>query len=176
LTTDEQLLAAISRGDNGAFEQLYERHHRVIRSRISTRLWLLGFVSATTDPDDLLQETFEGVRRSAARFGGRGEVGAWIWGIAKHKIADRLRRPRRSVVMPAEELQEIAELESMVDVVERQYALEKIEQLPQNHRDALLLRVTGFSFKEIASILQTNPNTAKTWVRRAREALGSLLA
>jgi RNA polymerase sigma-70 factor (ECF subfamily) len=41
--------------------------------------------------DRVAQETFLVVWRDAGRFRGRGEVGAWIWGIAIRRLLDTQR-------------------------------------------------------------------------------------
>jgi DNA-directed RNA polymerase specialized sigma24 family protein len=84
--TDEELLAAV-RHEPEAFGVFYRRHVD----------GLLGyFVRRTRDAElaaDLTAETFaaalDGLRRFDAR---RGPAVAWLYGIARHRLATALRR------------------------------------------------------------------------------------
>jgi RNA polymerase sigma-70 factor (ECF subfamily) len=60
--------------------------------------WLTGRLqSRCGDPelaDTAIQDTFVTVWRSAARYRGDGDVGAWLWGIAIRRLIDLLRKSR----------------------------------------------------------------------------------
>jgi len=77
---DDVLLAAIVGGDELALREIYERHARWIATRL--RRTLPAFAV-----EDVLQETFLAVWRGASRYGGTGEVGGWLWGIAWRQAA-----------------------------------------------------------------------------------------
>jgi DNA-directed RNA polymerase specialized sigma24 family protein len=83
--TDAELLAAVAERDPEAFGTLYDQHAP----------WLLVRLRQRTTNQDLAdqvaQETFLVVWRDAGRFRGRGEVGAWIWGIAIRRLLDTQR-------------------------------------------------------------------------------------
>lgn len=83
---DEALLAAIAEGDRGALRILYDRHSPWLLLRLSRRCSDPGLV------DEVLQDTFVAVWRKPRAFSGRGEVGAWLWGIAIRRLVDGLRR------------------------------------------------------------------------------------
>jgi len=74
---DEKLLAAAAAGDNGALEELFQRHGDTVY-RILSRLRTID----RRDLDDVVQTTFIEVRRSAGSFDGRASVGTWVIGIA----------------------------------------------------------------------------------------------
>ena len=78
--SDDDLILAIASGDELALRVLYERHVRWIAVRLRRSLP----VSAV---EDTLQETFLAAWRGAARFQHTGEVGAWLWGIARRQAA-----------------------------------------------------------------------------------------
>jgi RNA polymerase sigma-70 factor (ECF subfamily) len=84
--TDAGLLAATAEGDRTALEALYVRHAPWLLIRLSRRCADRSLV------DEVVQDTFVEVWRGAGRWSGRGEVGAWIWGIGVHRLLDRLRR------------------------------------------------------------------------------------
>ena len=70
---------------------LYERHsdalYRFLRARLGD-----PFEAA-----DVMQETFLEIWRAAGRFEGRSAARTWIFGIARNKAVDRMRRGAREV-------------------------------------------------------------------------------
>src|SRR5262249_54758794 len=102
---DVELLAAIAGRDAVALRALFERHAPWLTTRLTRRCGDRDLV------DDVLQDTFVEVWRRPNRFEGRGEVAAWLWGIAIRRLIDGLRRrkapffdhSRRAVEPSAEE-------------------------------------------------------------------------
>ena len=93
---DDQLIAALADGDETALKMLYDRHAPWLTLRLSRRCG---------DPDvvdQAVQDAFVAIWRRPGRYEGRGEVAAWIWGIAIRRLIDLLRRrPRGEYVLPA---------------------------------------------------------------------------
>src|SRR4051794_7134454 len=83
---DAQLLAAITDGDRAAFAELYRRHLPWLLVRLGRRC------SSPELVDEVVQDTFVAVWRSAGRWDRRGAVAAWIWGIGIRRLVDALRR------------------------------------------------------------------------------------
>ncbi len=86
---DEALVAACAVGDPGALGALFDRHHEAL-CRFLARL--------SRDPseiDDLVQQTFVEVWRSAARFRGGAQVRTWMFGIAANLVRHRARSEGR---------------------------------------------------------------------------------
>lgn len=77
---DDALLSLIAAGDELALREMYERHARWVATRLRRTL-------PTYAVEDVLQETFLAVWRGAGRYGGTGEVGGWMWGIARRQAA-----------------------------------------------------------------------------------------
>ncbi|MGH8899156.1 MAG: RNA polymerase sigma factor [Egibacteraceae bacterium] len=89
--SDADLLRAIAGGDREAFKVLYDRHAPWLTARLGGRC---------ADPDlvdEVVQDTFVEVWRSADRWRGKGEVGAWIWGSGRRRLVDAFRRRRRTI-------------------------------------------------------------------------------
>ena len=98
---DEALIAAAAAGDNGALEELFQRHGDTVY-RILSRLRTID----RRDLDDVVQTTFIEVRRAAASFNGRAAVGTWVIGVAMN-VARRHTRGevrRRAVVSAIAEM------------------------------------------------------------------------
>src|SRR5262245_24142723 len=82
---DEELVAAVAGGDDGALRELFGRHAPWLAARLRS-------VLPVADVEDVVQETFIGVWRGAAAYRPDGPVGGWIWGIARRQAALLLRR------------------------------------------------------------------------------------
>jgi len=73
---DQALIARIARGDRAALDVLYRVHAGWLTARLQRRC------SEPELVDSALQDTFVAVRKSAKKYKRKGEVGAWLWGIA----------------------------------------------------------------------------------------------
>jgi len=99
--SDEAVLAACAAGDAAALGALFDRHHAAVY-RFVTRLTAVD----PDDVDDLVQNTFLAVMKSARRFGGRSAVRTWIFGVAVNTVRrhsrGRGRRRRLALAVSAE--------------------------------------------------------------------------
>jgi RNA polymerase sigma-70 factor, ECF subfamily len=86
---DDELVRAVAAGDRAALGLLYRRHGP----------WLAGRLAVRTSSRDLaeeaLQDTFLAAWRGARGYHGSGEVPAWLWGIARRRLASLARRQPR---------------------------------------------------------------------------------
>lgn len=82
---DDELIAAVARGDDAALRKLFARHAPWLAARLRS-------VLPATDVEDVLQETFLAVWRGAPGYRPEGLAGGWIWGIARRQAALFLRR------------------------------------------------------------------------------------
>lgn len=172
MTTDGELLAAVAAGSRTALEELYRRHAPWLVLRLSRRCADPGLV------DETVQDTFVAVWRSAGRYSGQGEVGAWVWGIAIRRLVDALRRKPFATVPLAEprETERSAEDRVLEGV---QYgdlggALHRLSPELRAVVEATVL--DGLSTKEAATLLGIPAGTVKTRMMRARAVLREELA
>jgi RNA polymerase sigma-70 factor (ECF subfamily) len=84
--SDEALLAACGVGDTAALGALFDRHHEAVYRLISRLLR-----SERAEIDDLVQQTFLEAWRSAKKFGGRGAVRSYLFGIAANAVRHHIR-------------------------------------------------------------------------------------
>jgi DNA-directed RNA polymerase specialized sigma24 family protein len=86
--TDQALVDLALQGDDQAFTELYNRHHRKIRGFFHCHGW------SDEDSEDLTQETFIKAFRGLRTYDGRPLTG-WLYGIAKHEAATRFKKQAR---------------------------------------------------------------------------------
>ena len=168
---DSQLLAATADGDREAFAELYRRHLPWLLVRLGRRCASPELV------DEVVQDTFVAVWRSAGRWDRRGEVAAWIWGIGIRRLVDALRRSRP----PADELIEFGTETSAEEhvLLAVQYgdvgaALARLS--PELRAVVQATVLDGLTTREAAQFLGIPPGTVKTRMMRARALLRERLA
>jgi RNA polymerase sigma-70 factor, ECF subfamily len=170
---DAALLAAVADGDRAALAVLYRRHAPWLLARLSRRCADPGVV------DEVLQDTFVGVWRGAGRFDGRGEVGAWVWGIAARRLVDAVRRaPRPTAELPADEADVVVSAEEQVLLgIEHGELGPALDRLSPELRAVVQATVLdGLTTREAGRLLGIPSGTVKTRMMRARAQLREDLA
>lgn len=184
--SDEALMLSFARGDAAAFEALYRRHEsRVFR-------YLRRNVRDPEAANDLMQDVWFAVARSAARYQPTARFTTWLYTLAHHRMVDsfRTRREHQSLDAKtegddgdggslAESLAADARSEPAAEAEARDdgaRVLRAVEQLPAEQRAAFLLKADAeLSVEEIAAITGTSFETAKSRLRYARSKLRELL-
>jgi RNA polymerase sigma-70 factor (ECF subfamily) len=161
-------VSAAQRGDRGAFAHLVEAYWpRLYR-------WLYQLTHDRHTAEDLSQEAFLKALAHLGRFQAGTNFRAWLFRIAHNTFANQRRNSARQKGTLPDDLpeqapgpEEAALSRESLDRVAR-----AVNQLPEDFRAALLLRVDeDYSFREIASILNTTEETARWRVFKARQKL-----
>lgn len=178
---DADLMGAHLAGDPHAFARLYDRYDRACFRFI---LRTLGRAHADA-AEDLHQETWVSVSRSAASFDARrATFAAWLFTIARRKVWDHFRRRKLAVLASASEefalaipdpgptpLQQVEARE----LAERLVA--EVEALPLAQRETFIMFAhAGLSLQEVADATGVPVETTKSRLRYARTALRQALA
>lgn len=168
--SDEELLASIGEGDRGALRELYDRHAPWLALRISRRCADRGIV------EEVVQDTFVAVWRSASRYRGQGEVAAWIWGIGIRRLIDRLRPRRATRLVPARRDSEPSAEEEALLGIEYGDLAGALNRLSPELRAVLQATVLdGLTAREAGRRLGIPAGTVKTRLMRARQQLREAL-
>jgi len=113
------------------------------------------------DALDVVQDTYVRLWRNIEKID-EEKASSWLFRVCHNLMMDRFRRQRKSV-----DIEELEEILPSPQGVQGFTIEDLVEKLPPKYREALLLRFNySYSYKEIAEIMDTNENTAKTWVRR----------
>ena len=180
---DHILIERIVQQDAGALEALYDRYAQPIYNLI------VRMVRDKATADDLLQETFWQVWRSAGKFSGRGSAAAWLHRIARNKSIDHLRRRqvRPQPLLTASEAEEAALWAQLPheDVGVEKLAASRwesadlrraMQEIPPEQRQCLLLAYfEGLSQRQISEVTNTPLGTVKTRLRMGVEKLERIL-
>jgi RNA polymerase sigma-70 factor (ECF subfamily) len=165
---DDQLLSAVATRDHGALRELFDRHSPWLAARLRASL-------PAEAVEDVLQETFIAIWRGADRYQGRGEVGAWIWGIARKQAALWLRKRGRpqALLDPGETEDPAATATRTVDL---ERALAAVGPEGSEQRELVrLVFVEDRSIADVAAQLGIPTGTVKSRVFKVRQLLQAAL-
>jgi RNA polymerase sigma-70 factor, ECF subfamily len=180
LTTTELvwLLAAVAKGDQAAFERLYQ----------ATRAKLYGVVLRILRradlADEVIQEAYLKVWNSAGQFDpAMASPITWMMAIARNRAIDLVRKKSEVSIEEEPEAMEVAG--DSPDPLAKREMTEELRRLlacmggldEERRRLVLLAYYSGWSREQLAAKFDKPVNTIKTWLRRAlldiRECLGS---
>jgi RNA polymerase sigma-70 factor, ECF subfamily len=118
------------------------------------------------DAEDVAAEVFGAVYATLHRCPAPDWERAWLFGIARHKVADALKKRRRRAEVPLETITEqAAPLEKDTEM------LAFLEALHPEWREALLLKyVEGLSLAEVGRVLGKSEKAVSSLLQRARAA------
>lgn len=179
--TPEHLLSSTAQGDINGFKQFYE----LFKAQVYNVC--LSHLQNTEDAEEVTQDVFLEIHRSAASFSQKSKVSTWVYRIAINKSIDKLRHSTRQ--------KRSGEVSSIDDGVGYYSAVDfhhpgilsenrekaailfkAIRQLPDNQQSAFILKfVEGLSQKEIAGILDMGEKAVESLLQRAKSKLRDIL-
>src|SRR4051794_388253 len=145
--SDERLVEQVRRGNDAAFEVLYERHHRGILS------FCRHMLSSPDEAEDAVQHTFiqayDAIHRDAREL----RLKAWLYTIARNRCLSIL-RGRREQAAELDDIPTAGLADAVNERSELRQLLADIRDLPDDQRGALVLAELGdLSHAEIATVV-----------------------
>ena len=174
---DIRLMELAGAGEEKAFEQLVERHQRLVVGTVGRML------GSGSDAEDIGQQVFVRVWKNAKRYEPRAKFTTWLLKITRNLVFNELRRRSRHPQVPlqAEADEEERPLKDEHAVApdasllehELQEAVDAaIANLPETQRIAVILRrYEELSYEEIAEALDQSVSAVKSLLFRARTEL-----
>lgn len=178
--TDEWLVAACrDSNDDDAFAELVRRYRGpVFRLAVS----ILG-QPFEADAEDVAQDVMVRVYQSLRSFRGEAKFSSWIYRVTfNHALNVKARMRFRAPHVSDESLNTVASHErdadhQLQDQRRKRAVLDCVSELPDVYQSALRLHYwMGASMSEIAEMLDSNENTVKSYLHRARQLLQARLA
>ena len=177
---DEVIIQRIKAGEINAYGAIMRRYNpRIFRVARS-------FVTDDAAAMDIVQEAHIKAFFRLSEFQGKSSFLAWLSGTTRHEALMFLRKYKREVSMPSDDIEFIKsgnqEDESIADTSRPERCLENrqlqrlieqnIDTLPEKFRTVFILRaIEQFSVKETAEILHIREETVKTRYFRAKRLL-----
>ncbi len=150
--------------------KLRERRRRLRRIALS-------WCQDATLADDLVQETLSKAFRNLGQLRSSGAMDAWLFDILRNCWRDHLRRHRHTIDIDDPEVLEELSVDGGLERAERIERVRRaIAALPVSQRETLsLVDIEGFSYDEVAEILDIPRGTVTSRITRARETLRQAL-
>jgi RNA polymerase sigma-70 factor, ECF subfamily len=179
--SDAALMLRVKQGDSGAFAELVDRY----KQPVLNLAWRM--LRDATEAEDLAQNVFIQVHKSAHRYEASSKFSTWLFTIARNLCLNEIRRRSRHSAesidalhpdgdgRPAQQFEDKTTF-SPPDSLLHGELVKKIEEavaeLPENQRTAILLcRQDELSYEEIAKILGCSLSATKSLIHRGRETL-----
>ncbi|HEU5124628.1 MAG TPA: sigma-70 family RNA polymerase sigma factor [Verrucomicrobiae bacterium] len=181
LDPDAALMLRVKQGDAAAFTELVEKYKQPVINLIYRTL------RDATEAEDLAQNVFVQVYKSADRYRVAAKFSTWLFTIARNLCLNEIRRRSRhpadslDAVHPEHEDQPLQQFEdrknfappdSLLQGELEQKIDEVLAELPENQRTALLLcRQEELSYEEMSEVLGCSLSATKSLIHRGRETL-----
>ena len=178
---DAALMLRVKKGDTAAFTTLVEKYKQPVMNLAYRSLRDL------TEAEDLAQNVFVQVFKSAARYEITAKFSTWLFTIARNlclnEIRRRSRHPAESLDAPhpdqeeqpkhqIEDAKNVSPPDTLLQGELARKVEEAIQDLPENQRTALLLcRQEELSYDGIAAVLGCSVSATKSLIHRGRETL-----
>ena len=168
VSPDAGLMRRLLQRDVGAFEELYDRHSRLVYALV------LRILRQTATAEEVVQDVFLQLWRNTALYdSSRGPFVPWLLTVARSRALDQLRlnserqRRREDQTDELPPLVAIPDFEGSLDEKRRATRVrELINALnPQQRRAIELAYFEGLSHSEIANALKEPLGTVKSWIR-----------
>jgi RNA polymerase sigma factor (sigma-70 family) len=177
--SDESLMLRFAAGDISAFDALYARHE------LGVWRYVFRSVRVQAVADDLLQDVWFAVARSAPTYTVSARFKTWLFTMAHNRLVDYFRTARHHVSIDGDDDGEgggigqtlaadsgFGPLRRLESSEQAAALIAAVERLPREQREAFLLQAeAGLSVDEIAAATGVNFETAKSRLRYARNSL-----
>ncbi len=178
---ESNLIQGIQQGDRKAFRQLVETYQRMV---VNT---CFGIVHSKADAEDLAQDVFLEIFRTAENFRGDSKISTWVYRIATNRSLNFVRnKKRKGFFQTLEETftggknqhREISQNRSdqpdhqITDSQRKDLLHRAIDQLPEKQRIAFTLnKYEDLSYQQIAEVMETSLASVESLIHRAKKNL-----
>lgn len=178
-TSDDVLLARIATGAGDALAALFRRRQADVYR------FALHMSGAVAVAEDVTQDVFLIVMRDAGRYQpGRSTVAAWLCGIARNCVRQRLERDGKWESLDEETAGDDAPAAALTDPLGELTRSERVEMLrravialPVRYREVVVLcDLEELSYAEAADALGCAIGTVRSRLHRARTMLAARMA
>jgi RNA polymerase sigma factor (sigma-70 family) len=177
---EAELMRQVAAGEIGGLETIYDRYHAMAYALA------LRITSETGLAEDVVQDSFLGVWRNAARYAeAKGSVKGWLLAIVRHRAIDAIRRQRNGVALGDESDGELLPTAlTLPDIwpevsgrLDAELVRTAMTVLPPAQREVIeLAYFDGLTQREIADKTHAPLGTVKSRMRLGLGALREQLA
>jgi RNA polymerase sigma-70 factor (ECF subfamily) len=178
-STDAELIKRSARGEPNALGKLFDRYHADVYRFVAR---LAGRDS--NEIDDLVQDTFLALARSAGKYRAESNFKTWLFGIAantcRHHVRSKLRRGNVLTLTAQTPTREPLAFGNPHDITEHRQLLTRLaaalDELPPPLREAFVAcEIEGLAGVDVARALGIPQGTLWRRLHEARLAIASTL-
>ncbi len=176
LSESQHILAYVAQGDRAAFRQLYELYSAKVYNTA------LSYAQSEVDAEEITQQVFTKVYRSAHSFKGDAAVGTWVYRITINTSLNYLKSRRRRAYVQLDSVpEESAGLDHPgIDMERREDAqilFTVIDTLAESQKTAFILSyIEELPRQEVADVMDTSLKAVESLLMRAKANLRKKLA
>ena len=168
MSPDAALIERLLQRDVRAFEELYDRHSRIVYGLV------LRILQQASTAEEVVQDIFLQLWRNARHYdGARGPFLPWLLTLARNRALDQLRLKSERQRRREEQSDQLPAAGSRPDFegnLDDQRRAARVRELmsalkPQQRRAIELAYFEGLSHSEIAARLGEPLGTVKSWIR-----------
>lgn len=176
---DRQLIQKVKEGDEIAFRSLFEEYNELVFKTC------IGFLHNKEDAEDVTQEVFVELYRSAHTFRSEAKVSTWLYRISVNKSLNFIRdNKKRNLVRSLESISGFHLQKSSSDqsddlMVAESELLHKqkidlinklLGSLPKNQQIAFTLnKYNNLSYKQVAEVMDVSVSSVESLIHRAKK-------
>jgi RNA polymerase sigma-70 factor (ECF subfamily) len=169
--SDSELLIAIAAGSRQALESLYRGYGRRLAH------FLLRFTQCHENVEEIINDTFMVVWRSANDFRYASQVSSWIFGIAYRTALKSLRSQKKHSAARSCDECGVQTIDPALEAEVQDWVMHGLNYLPDEQRVAVeLFCHLGHSLVEVAEITSAPIGTVKARLFHARQKLRHYLS
>jgi RNA polymerase sigma-70 factor (ECF subfamily) len=174
MDSDIELMLRTKSGDDGAFSELMRRHYKGVVN------YIYRFTNLRDNSEDLAQEVFLRIYRSAGQYRPEAKFSTWLYKIATNVSLTYVKKKSNNNVS-LDEIDDAGDagnpdLDIADDIIYRKEMMnvifEAMESLPEREKVAIMLcKYEGLSYEEVAQVLECTVGAVKAYVHRGRMKL-----
>lgn len=175
LYTDRSLFARIAEEDAGAYQAVFDLYYDRLRYNA------LKFLKSEFWAEEVAQEVFLQLWDERKKLPEVDNPAAWLYRIVSNRCLNLLRRQERelraqyTIQLSAHSASSYQQSSYDLEVV-RKLIKEAVDALPEQQRRVYQLRQEeGYSYKEIAALLEISPNTVHNHLARSVQSVRNYL-
>lgn len=175
--TDEELMKALSKGDQRAFDELYKRFYAQLLGYFKNMLW-----GDREKAEDMVHDIFAKIIKNPDYFDINRSFRTWLFSVASNMCKNEYKKQavRKNTSTGVEDYRSISSstnvLAEVQDIQFQQAFEENLAKMDEKHREVFALRhLEGLSMKEIAEVMEINEGTVKSRLFYATKFLAEKL-
>jgi len=175
--SDEELMKALSKGDQRAFDELYKRFYAQLLGYFKNMLW-----GDREKAEDMVHDIFAKIIKNPDYFDTNRSFRTWLFSVASNMCKNEYKKQavRKNTSTGVEVYRSISSSTNVLAEVQdnqfQQAFEENLAKMDEKHREVFALRhLEGLSMKEIAEVMEINEGTVKSRLFYATKFLAEKL-